>query len=412
MGTLHITNAYHPGSGCVRTFYDALLAAANRESRRVVIVAPGRSSETVDVGQYGRIEFIKAPRVAFDAQSRLILPHQYLPGLASALVRILERERPSVVEICDSRSLPYLAAMLRKGWHPRVQRPTLVGLSCSRLDDRLAAYLMPYPARAFARWYIRHVYGPSFDAHIAISEYTAAELRGALPDRPPGFIRVAPFGVEPAQYRGDSRDEAMRGRILRQMGGHDRSVLLLHAGRLVPGRNLGLLIDMLRELVQLGDADYRLLIAGNGPLAAWMLSHARGPLAGRIHCWGVLEDEALASCYANCDVFVCPNPCAGFGVAPLEAMASGVPVVLPDRGGVLEYASERSAWLAAPDARSFAAAVTAARGGDPERRRSAIQVATQLRWSQVTNHYFALYDELQGRYSGSPIREAAPVPIA
>jgi glycosyltransferase involved in cell wall biosynthesis len=93
-------------------------------------------------------------------------------------------------------------------------------------------------------------------------------------------------------------------------------------------------------------------------------------------------------------------------------MASGVPVVLPDRGGVLEYASSANAWPASPDARSFASAVTSARGGDPARLRRAHHLAHQFRWSKVANEYFALYDELLGRYWGSRAPAPTPVPIA
>jgi glycosyltransferase involved in cell wall biosynthesis len=93
-------------------------------------------------------------------------------------------------------------------------------------------------------------------------------------------------------------------------------------------------------------------------------------------------------------------------------MASGVPVVLPDRGAVPEYASEANAWLASPDARSFAAAVTAARAGDAGRQRRALDRARQFQWSRVASEYFALYDELQGRDWGSPAPAPTPVPIA
>src|SRR5262249_22170144 len=142
-----------------------------------------------------------------------------------------------------------------------------------------------------------------------------------------------------------------------------------------------------------------------------MREHLHGEVAGRIHLCGSLDRDTLAACYASCDVFVHPNSREPFGIAPLEAMASGVPVVLPDRGGVLEYASDRNAWLASPDARAFAAAVTAARRGDRQRVARAIETARQLRWSRVTNDYFALYDEVQGRFWGSRIPSAEPVPI-
>jgi glycosyltransferase involved in cell wall biosynthesis len=411
MTTLHITNAYQSRSGRIRTFYDALLEAANREGRRVVLVVPGRRSEIVDVGVHGRIYFLKAAcALSFTRRHRLILPHGFVPGLTSQLVQILERERPAVIEICDRYLLPWLAATLRKGWHPRVCRPTLVSLACERFDEGAAAFMTRRAGRAFTQWYIRHVYGPMFDAHIAISEDTAAELRAALADRPGGFVRVARFGVDIRRYTSDRRNAAVRGRLLRQAGGDSTSVLLFYAGRLVPEKNIGLLVEMVHELVQIGHADYRLLIAGDGPLAGWIRAQRTGPLAGRIHWCSAPDSDALASYYANCDVFVYPHAGESVGTAPLEAMASGVPVVFANRGGVREYASELNAWLAIPDARSFASAVTAARGGDPDRTRRALQTAHRFRWSQVTSEYFSLYDELDARFRAS--RAAAGTPVS
>ena len=75
-------------------------------------------------------------------------------------------------------------------------------------------------------------------------------------------------------------------------------------------------------------------------------------------------------------------------------MASGVPVVVPSAGGVLEYASPRNAWLAEPTAAAFADAVRAARRGDPARIHAARETAHRFRWAAVTQRYFDLYDEL------------------
>ena len=62
-----------------------------------------------------------------------------------------------------------------------------------------------------------------------------------------------------------------------------------------------------------------------------------GPLTGRVWLCGNLDRETLATFYASADVFVHPNPREPFGIGPLEAMSSGVPVVMPAAGGVLEY---------------------------------------------------------------------------
>jgi alpha-1,6-mannosyltransferase len=399
--SLHITNAYHPTSGGIRTFYTALLAAANRERRRVRLIVPGDETRVEEVGRFGRIYFVRAPLApAFDRRYRLILPSQYLPGTQSAVAQILERERPDLVEICDKYSLPYLAAMLRKRWHPRVPRPVLVGLTCERFDDNMAAYLSPSRvAGRFTRWYIRNIYGPPFDAHIANSEYTAGELRRALADRSAEFIRVAPMGVDVEGFGPERRSRLRRAGLLRRAGGDERSTLLFYAGRISPEKNIELLLDSVRLLASDGGADYRLVIAGDGPSAEVVRRRSsEPPLAGRVLLCGNLDRESLASYYASADVFVHPNPREPFGIGPLEAMASGVPVVVPSAGGVLEYASSENAWLAEPAALAFADAVRAARQRDPMRIRAARETACRFRWPEAARRYFDLYDDIVHRW--------------
>ena len=141
----------------------------------------------------------------------------------------------------------------------------------------MAAYLhRGRAAHAFTRWYIRHIYGPPFDAHIANSEYTAAELRRSLPDRDPGFIRVCPMGVDVTAFGPEHRSEAEAQRLKRALGLGAGDVLLFYAGRLSPEKNVPLLIEALRTLTATGDERrYGLAVAGDGPLAAGLSSAAR-----------------------------------------------------------------------------------------------------------------------------------------
>lgn len=404
--TLHLTNAYHPTSGGIRTFYRALLNRANEERRRMRLVVPAAEDGVEEVGGFGRIYFVKSRQApAFDRRYRLISPAEYgLPG--GRLREILRCEQPDLVEICDKYSLCYLAAMLRKQLIEGVKRPVLVGLSCERMDDNLAAYLSASAAgRAAVRSYIRHIYGPPFDAHVANSEYTADELRRSLWDRAPEFIQVAPMGVDAQRFGPAHRDLQYRRHLLARAGGAPDSTLLVYAGRLSPEKNVTLLVDMMAALARVsraaGEKDYRLVIAGDGPLAHALIVEAGRRAPGRVETIGVLQDrEQLARFYASADVFVHPNPREPFGIAPLEAMASRVPVVVPNAGGVLSYASTKTAWLANPDGESFALAVrsvtTAPR---PERVAAAADLARAHDWSFTASRFFKLYDAVHRRYA-------------
>jgi alpha-1,6-mannosyltransferase len=415
--TLHLTNAYHPTSGGIRTFYRALLARANEERRYMRLVVPGPTEDVEQVGEYGRIYFIEAPPApAFDRRYRLMLPHQYLRA-SSRLRRVLQDEQADLIEICDKYTIFYLAATLRKGLVPGIKRPVLVGLSCERMDDNVTAYLKAGAlGRGLTRGYIRHLYGPPFDTHIANSDYTAEELRRSLWDRSPDFIRVCPMGVESSAFGPVNRDSALRLRLLTEAGGGRDSVLLLYAGRLSPEKNPFLLIDALERLSRpgrqrSGDRDYRLVLAGDGPAAAALIGHANDVAPGRVHWIGPLKDRAqLARLYASADAFVHPNPREPFGIGPLEAMASRIPVIVPSSGGVLSYASNRNAWLAAPDPRSFAHAIRAAiNTPEPARIAAAFETARRLDWSEVAARYFKLYDDIYRRQAS---KFALPITVS
>ncbi len=399
--TLHITNAWHPSSGGVKTFYGALLDAANEEGRRLILVVPSDRASVEPVGRFGRIHFLAAPAApAFDSRYRLLYPHTYLPPFAGALHRVLADERPDVVEICDKYTLPYLAMVVRKGYLRGVPRPALVGLTAERFDDNMAAYLHDgRTAQRFTQWYLRQIYGPPFDLHLANSDYTASELRAALHDRPAGFIRVCPPGVSAEDFSPGLRSAELRASLLRSLGGTPTSTLLLYAGRLSPEKNLPLLTDTLAHLTDRG-GDFRLVIAGDGPDTARLRSLATGALAGRILLCGSQPRKALAALYASADVFVHPNPREPFGIAPLEAMASGVPVVVPSAGGVLTYAHPGNAWLAEPDPAAFASAIRSAARGNPRRIQAALATVRQFSWAHAARRHFEAYDAAWAAIAG------------
>jgi alpha-1,6-mannosyltransferase len=262
----------------------------------------------------------------------------------------------------------------------------------------MRAYVSRSPAAgAFTRWYVRHIYGPPFDCHIAISAYTAGELRSALYDRAPDFVRVCPLGVDADGFGPERRSREIRERLLAEAGGRPDSVLLLYAGRLSPEKNIGLLVETLRQLAKDRTRDFRLIVVGDGPQSEWLQHQATGALEGRILHRGTVDRETLAVYCASCDVFVHPNPREPFGIGPLEAMASAVPVVLPTSGGALEYANPCNAWLAAPFAVPFAKAVRAASGGEPRKLTAARETAQRFagrRHSSVSSRLMTTFTSL------------------
>lgn len=398
--TLHITNSFHSSSGGVSTFYRAMIRAAERLKRPMRLVVPSDAAKVEEVGDYAKIHYIPAPRSPiFDPNYRLITPSAYLPLFQGSLRQVLSKEQPDLVEVCDKYSVNWLAGLLRKTWISGLNRPVLVGLSCERMDDNLSAYLARNNAgRSWSKYYLGSLYIPLFDYHIANSEYTAAELRDSITPRHERDIHVLPMGAEVDDFRQARGSAEVRRRLVSMAGGGEGTRLLLYAGRLSPEKNLPLLIETMTCLARNDWNDYRLIVAGAGPLEDWMRSEAAKRFPDRMLMLGHISDRReLIDLYANCDVFVHPNPREPFGISPLEAMAAGLPLVAPKSGGLLSYADGTNSWLADPRGVSFADAVREVFDNPSERRDRLARArwrSEQYRWQAVTERFFKLYDRL------------------
>jgi alpha-1,6-mannosyltransferase len=398
--TLHLTNAYHHTSGGISTHYRAMLDEANRQHRHMRLIVPGQTGGVQDVGAYGRIYSIASPNSPFfDSSYRLIFPSRYLLPPTSDLIPILQEEQPDLIEICDKYTLIWLAGLIRKHLVRKLARPVLVGLSCERMDINVSAYLSRSSLmKRFSDFYMRSIYVPIFDFHLANSRYTAEELLLAAGEAKADKVRVFQHGVDSEQFNPGRRSQATRMRLFGHLSLTPGTCILLYTGRLAREKNVALLIDVIQELAADESRDYRLVIAGSGPLSDWLKQEGDRRAPGRVHMFGyVAQRDQLADLYSNCDAFLHPNPREPFGLAPLEAMASGCPVVLPRAGGVLSYADDSNSWLAEPNQASFSAAVSSVFSNpevSAEKIRRGCLTARNRSLSIMSARMFEMYDEI------------------
>ena len=404
--TLHLTNSWHAESGGVATFYRELLKGAERLGRQIRLVVPGPANRVEELGRFVRIYTVAAHASRLSPGYSLLMPQHYLPP-GSPVRGILARERADLVECCDKYTLNYLAALLRRGWLlGRDYRPAVVGLSCERMDRNMALYVSKSAAaQRFCRVYMKWLHFPMFDHHIAVSPLAAEELHDAA--RGHNVRRgvwVRPMGASCDIFHPGRRASSVRDWLNSMAGAAEGATLLLYAGRLAPEKNLELLIDTMALLEQRAPGRYQLLVAGDGPLRAEFEKRSDRLAPGAVRPIGHVGDrETLAAIYANCDIFLHPNPREPFGIAPLEAMASGMALVGPNTGGITCFADNSNAWLVEPEAGAFAGAVEdiAADPAMAERRRLAARAtAERFDWPCVIDQFFGLYDELHALVTG------------
>jgi len=423
--SVHITNYYHKNSGGISTSYNNLLAAAERHQRYVRLIVPGETETIEEVNEFAKIYYVPAKQSPiFDKRYRVMMPWDYMPG-DSIIRKILLAEMPDIIEVTDKYTLSMLGAMIRIGKFKQIGRPLLVHFSCERMDDNIASFMTK---GSFGKWLARRVVGnyllPSFDYHLANSSYTAEEFYKSVeksenPRRSDWFfnrcwrffksprvpfaerIVVCPRGVNAVQFSPTRKSDAVKKAMREKANVPENAVVLLYAGRISPEKNIELLLPIMEILANDSNVDYRLLVAGAGPQADWLKEETANKIPNKIIQLGHLDKETLSDYYANADVFVHPNPREPFGIAPLEAMASGTPTLAPNAGGLLSYATDENAWLVEPTAEKFAAAVReivadeALRNRKVERAFEAVRENTR---EKSTDFLLATYDRIHADF--------------
>ena len=165
-------------------------------------------------------------------------------------------------------------------------------------------------------------------------------------------------------------------------------------GRLSIEKNIGLLAKIQEELDSRGVKNFRFLIVGHGGDEAWL--RERLPQA---EFAGVLRGEALATAYANMDLFVFPSHTDTFGNVVLEALASGVPAIVTPDGGPRTIVRDGETGRIVPDDQ-FAEAITGLLedlGRLDQMRRDARAYALTASWDSVFEGVYSAYQQILPR---------------
>jgi glycosyltransferase involved in cell wall biosynthesis len=124
-----------------------------------------------------------------------------------------------------------------------------------------------------------------------------------------------------------------------QKGKKERSgpFRLLFAGRIEPEKELDVLFEAFHQVRKI-HKDAELILAGHGTLEPEL--HKRHEQDPGVCFKGLLTPEKLADLYREMDLFVTPSTTETFGNTVIEASASGLPVVGPREGGLLDTIQE------------------------------------------------------------------------
>ncbi len=381
-----ITEFFGDTTGGIRTYLrqKAAYVEAHPEYRHILVLPGSRDAITESSGV--RVYRLRGPKVPRQA------PYRFMLATRSNR-RITVHERPDVIEVGSPGLVPWIVRLAARGLNIPV---------VAFYHSNFPRVLSPWPERA--PWWRRAMhdlawrYARRIDRHFAhtivCSRFVADDLQRAGIDR----VTQIPLGVDLRRYHPGRR--AARAEARARYGLPD-GLIAGFVGRFAPEKELDVALAAWPAVYRRTGAT--LVLVGDGPQRETLVR-----LAGDVPWVRFLpyekDRDRLADLLASFDVFVAPSSNETFGLAPLEAMACGTPVLTADRGGISEqvaasgagaqFASGSAAALAEAAATLFAAdlaALGALGRAHAERNHD---------WTSVFDRIFALYERVEREHRG------------
>jgi len=356
---VHLANFFGPRSGGLRTMMVRLAEgyqAAGHETHLVVPSQPDGWQQSTTA----RTHALGSVRVPRSGGYRLVWSPNRIRD-------VLNEIRPDIVELSDRLTLVSAARWARRH-----------GIPCTlfaheRVDGVVAEHAPRLPGTAIADRMNTRI-ASEVERIVTTTHYAAAEF-----ERLGVATFHVPLGVDADRFR-PREDEA---RDIR----HDRIRITL-CSRLSREKHPGKAIEVLAEAVRQG-RPWHLTVIGDGPLRDSLRRQAAGL---PVTFLGFLSSpDAVAGQLKRSDAVLAPGPIETFGLAALEALACGTPVVCSERSALSEVVGEAGLSVGS-DPREWVDAVTALTPPrDYSARQRARERAISMPWADTVRRMLALH---------------------
>lgn len=362
MRIVRLANYVGPRSGGMRTALRELGAGYLAAGHEPVLVVPGPSDSDERTPQ-GRVITLSGPIIPLTGGYRAMLHRNRITTLLDDLL-------PDRIEVSDRTTLRWTGRWARDHGIPSVMvsHESLTALLGGRWPARLVADLLN---RRTARRY---------DQVVCTTSWAAAEFERLGVAN----LNKISLGVDLNLFHPAASDPALRAELA-----GPGEILLVHCGRLSPEKKPGLSLAAVRELRASGIPAV-LVIAGDGPLRR-RLERLASRWMAPVRFAGFISDTArLASLLATADVVLAPGPAETFGLAALEALACGTPVVVNVASALPEVAGRAGV---AVGGRHLAAGVRTVLSWPELPRRSAARArACEFGWPSAVGGFLKVHE--------------------
>lgn len=384
-----LANFVGPTSGGMRTAIEHIGRGYAEAGAERIVITPGERDSVVET-ELGTIVRVKAPKVS--GGYRLITTPW-------TVIDVLKRFRPTTVEISDKSTLLPVARWARKNdigtvlfSHERLD--AMLALGAAR-PGQLGGNDVLRPGRMLGERQVRwgsdgvkysqlgvvatvsalyKLLSRTYDAVVVTSRYAAAEFDEVTTP----LVRI-PLGVDLDTFHpslGSPSDDGL--------------LKLVHAGRLSREKSPHLAVATAAELHRRG-VNVRMDVYGTGPHLDELIEIA-GDAPVAFHGY-VDGRRTLAKHLAEADIALSVCPGETFGLAVLEALAAGTPVVTANTGGARELVDESCGRWAPANPSALADAVLAL-AHHPNRRAAARHRAELYTWQSCIDRMLTLHHRL------------------
>ena len=316
---------YSPHGGGVKTYVEQKLQIGPQLGHDITILAPGDDHRVIERGPAARIITIPSPRFPLDRK------YWYF-GEEAALHAALDQLSPDFVEA----SSPWRSASMVARWPGAAPRSLVMHA------DPLSAYAYRWLEPIFSRetidrrfepfWLHLRKLGAQFDTVVCASR----ELRDRLDEGGVAHTALHPMGIAAGVFSQVNRDQALRRHLLELCELPESALLLLGVGRLSAEKRWPLVVDAITAASH--DAPIGMVLIGQGGQKRRIIKQIAGN--PHIRLLGPERDRAkFAALMASADALIHGCEAETFCMAAAEARASGVPVIVPDRGGAADHAN-------------------------------------------------------------------------